>query len=200
MLNCYLLNRRQRVKINNFYSLLPEILFGVPQGSILHPILFDIFLSDLFLFNKNKDVASYADGTTPYDAWGNSAYVIHNLKVLGNTVLNWSNENSMEANPGKYHPILSGNDSSKMTVGNETISCTKCETLLGIKIARYLNFKEHIESLCKKASQKINALSRPASSMSFEQRRFIMDSFIICHFCILFSCEDVSQQKTKCLH
>ena len=114
--------------------------------------------------------------------------------------MNWSNENSIEANPGKCHLLLSGNDSSKMTVGNETISCSKCEKLLGIKIVSYLKFKEHIESLCKKVSQKINALSRPASSMNFEQRRLIMDSFIICHFFILFSCEHVSQPKTKCLH
>ena len=47
---------------------------------------------------------------------------------------------------------------------------------------QYLNFKEHIESLCKKASQKNNALSRLASSMSFVQIRLIMNSFVICHF------------------
>ena len=47
---------------------------------------------------------------------------------------------------------------------------------------QYLNFKEHIESLRKKASQKNNALSRLASSMSFVQIRLIMNSFVICHF------------------
>ena len=47
------------------------------------------FLSDLFLFIKNKDVVSYADDTTPYETGGNSAYLIHNLEVLGNTLLNF---------------------------------------------------------------------------------------------------------------
>ena len=169
--NCYLRNRRQRVKIKIFYSSWTEILFGVPQGFILGPILFNIFLSNLFLFIKNKDVASYANTTTPYKTWGNSAYVTHNLDVLGNTLLNWSNDGRMKANPGKYHILLSGNDSSKLTVGNEKISGSKCEKLLGIKIDSHLNFKEHIESLCKKASQRINALSRLASSTNFEQRR-----------------------------
>ena len=84
----YLRKRRQRVKINNFYSSWAEILFGVSQGSILGPILFNIFLSDLFLFIKNKDVASYADDTTPFEIGGYSAYVIHNLEVLGNILLN----------------------------------------------------------------------------------------------------------------
>ena len=88
----------------------------------------------------------------------------------------------MKVKPSKYHLVLSGNDSSKITVGNETNSSSKCEKLLGVKIDSHLNFKEHIESLCKKASQKINALPRLASSMSFEQRRLIMNSFVIFHF------------------
>ena len=88
----------------------------------------------------------------------------------------------MKANPDKYHLLFSGNDPSKIIIGNETISSSKCKKLLGIKIDSNLNFKEHIESLCKKSSQKVNALSRLASSMNFEQRRLIMNSFIVCHF------------------
>ena len=87
----------------------------------------------------------------------------------------------MKANPGKYHRLLSGNDSSKITIENETIS-SKCEKLLGIKIDSNLNFKENIESLCKKASQKINALSKLASLMNFAQKRLTMNSFVSCHF------------------
>ena len=83
----------------------------------------------------------------------------------------------MKANPGKYYLLLSGNDSSKITVGNEPISSSKCEKLLGIKIDSHLNFKEHIEFF-----QKINALPRLASLMNFEQRRLIINSFVICHF------------------
>ena len=54
----------------------------------IYPRSFKIFLEDLTLFIKNKYVASYADDTTPYETGGNSAYVIHNLKVLGNTLFN----------------------------------------------------------------------------------------------------------------
>ena len=112
LLHCYLRNRGQRVKKKKFYGSWAEILFGVPQGSFLDPTLFNVFLSDLFLFIKNKDVASYADDTTPYETGGNSTYVIDNLPVLENTLLNWLNDNSMKANPGKYHLLLSGNDFS----------------------------------------------------------------------------------------
>ena len=154
LLNCYLRNRRQCVEINNFYSSCAEILFGVPRGSILGPISFISLLSNLFLFIKNKDVASYTDDTKPYETRTNSAYVTHNSEVLGNTLLNWFNDNSMKANPGKYHLLLTGNDSSKITVGNKTISSSKCKKLLEIKIDSHLNVKERIESFCEKASQK----------------------------------------------
>ena len=98
-----------------------RILFGVPQGSILSPILFNIFLCNLFLFIQNKDVANYADDTTPYET-GEFCRCTHNFEVLGNSLLNWFNDNSMKAYPGKYHLLLFGNDSSKITVGNETTS------------------------------------------------------------------------------
>ena len=80
LLKSYLRNRHRRVKINNFYTSWAKILFGVPQGSILGPLLFNIFLCDLFLFIKSKDVASYADDTTPYETGENSAFVLHNLR------------------------------------------------------------------------------------------------------------------------
>ena len=115
------------LKIKQFYSSWEEILFEVPQGSIIGPILFNVFfLCNLFLFIKNKDVASYADDTTPYKTAGNSAYVIHNLEVLGNTILKWLNGNIMKASSGKYH-LFSGSDSSKMTIGNKTFFSCKCE-------------------------------------------------------------------------
>ena len=61
----YLKNRKQRTKINSAYSCWEEIIFGVPQGSILGPLLFNIFLCDLFYMMSDTDFASYADDNTP---------------------------------------------------------------------------------------------------------------------------------------
>ena len=60
----YLNNRKQRVKINSSFSSFQNIISGVPQGSLLGSLLFNIFLTDIFLFCPTK-VASYADDNTP---------------------------------------------------------------------------------------------------------------------------------------
>ena len=62
----YLSNRAQRIKINEKFSDRTDIEFGVPQGSILGPILFNINMIDLFYECEDSNVASYTDDTTPY--------------------------------------------------------------------------------------------------------------------------------------
>ena len=60
----YLSNRKQRVKINSFFSSFQNIISGVPQCSLFGPSLFNFFLTDIFFYPT--DIASYADDNTPY--------------------------------------------------------------------------------------------------------------------------------------
>ena len=62
----YLHNRSQRVKIRNVYSMIQNVETGVPQGSILGPLLFNIHIADLFDFLPDVDIANFADDSTPY--------------------------------------------------------------------------------------------------------------------------------------
>ena len=66
LIHDYLVNRHQQVGINSKYYLWNEIVSGVPQGSILGPLCFNIYLSDLFLFTYDSDIANYADDNSPY--------------------------------------------------------------------------------------------------------------------------------------
>ena len=67
MLQSYLSNRKQRTKINDAYSKFCEILFEVPQGSILGPLLFNIYICDMFYDINGYDIVSHADDNTPYE-------------------------------------------------------------------------------------------------------------------------------------
>ena len=92
----YLSNRKQRTMINTEKSSWGEILFGVPRGSILGPLLFNIFLSDLFLIMNSTELASYADDNTPYSVGNSIEELIVKPKNLSKTLFRWFNGNQMK--------------------------------------------------------------------------------------------------------
>ena len=80
MFQSYLSNRKQRTIINDAYSKYCEILFGVPQGSILGPLLFNVYICDMFYDINDCDIASYADDNTHYAGSSNLDSVINKLQ------------------------------------------------------------------------------------------------------------------------
>ena len=182
LLNSYLSNRKQRVKIYSDYSPWGEIKCGVPQGSILGPLLFNIFLCDFFMFMPTQNIANYADDNTPYSARPNMNEVILDLQYSGDVLFSWLKNNGFKANTDKSHILLSHPEVIGTEIYGETIINTKYEKLLGVKFDIELRFDEHVKSLCKKANQKLSALTRLSSIMSFNQRKLIMNAFISSHF------------------
>ena len=174
----YLSNRKQRVIVNHSYSSWKDILFGVPQGSILGPLLFNIYICDMFYFLENFDIANYADDSTPYSARQNHDLVVEDLQVSSTIFFQWLKENYMNINSDKSHLLLSGNNNFVAKVDNFEIQSEKQQELLGIVIDSNLSFEDHINNICKKASQKLNALARVSSYMDIHKRKLLMKSFI----------------------
>ena len=80
----------------------------------------------------------------------------------------------MEVNAGKSHLLASGNVRVTAKIDNNYIESEKGQVLLGITIDSNLTFENHINNICKRASQKINALARVAPCMNMQKRRLII--------------------------
>ena len=94
----YLSNRKQRVKVNDSYSSWSEILFGVPQGSILGPLLFDIFICDMFYFIEDFEISNCVDDSTPFSAKLDHTSVVEELEISFSVLFTWLWNNYMKAN------------------------------------------------------------------------------------------------------
>jgi len=181
-LTSYLNKRKQRTKINGSYSSYHEILSGVPQGSILGPLLFNIYICDLFFDTENIDIASYADDNTPYTCSSDLDSALKKLKNYTIKIFNWFRINRLKSNAGKCNLLTSTTSPIEMQIENTFINNTNRVKLLGVHIDGSLKFDHHVTQLCKKASKKLHALSRICHYMDLNKRRTIMKAFITSQF------------------
>ena len=179
----YLNDRKQKVRINSSYSSWSTLLSGVPQGSIIGPLLFNIYLVDLFLFIEKCNLANYADDCTLYTSQTKTDNVIKAIETDSKILFAWFKENGMKANPDKSHLILSNSNTKLYAfVDDNKIHNQNEVEMLGITINNKLSFNKHMSKLCIKDSKKLHALIRVAYYMTEKQRKKIMHSFIYAQF------------------
>ena len=126
---------------------------GVPQGSILEPLLVNIFVCDMFYFLEGFDIANYTGESTPNCVCKSTEFVANNLEQLSKILFEWLNSNYMKENTGKSHLLLSGYSRATATIDNRFIESKDEQVLRGITVDSNLTFKNHINSICKKTSQ-----------------------------------------------
>ena len=183
LINSYLKNRWQRVKINHTFSEWTELLLGVPQGSVLGPLLFNIYLNDLFWFIEG-DVTNYADDTTPYECNASIVQLKLNLEKDANNALTWFENNYMKLNTDKCKLIVAGRKDHKISikVGNSEIFEQNEVELLGIETDNKLTFSKHLNNRIKKANSKLAAIIRYQHFLSLDQKKIALNSFVHSQF------------------
>ena len=180
----YLTDRSQRVKIDNNYSKWSKIVKGVPQGSVIGPSAFNIFINDVFNITNNSTIYNYADD----NVLSCSAKTYVDLKsLLESNIVNiskWFDVNGMISNPDKFQVIIFGssNELEYLNIQGHLIKCQKVVKHLGVLIDNKLDFNNHIDHICKKTGKQVNAIYRLCNILDEETKVAIYNSFIKANF------------------
>ena len=183
ILHDYLSQRSQRVKIDNSMSAWTLIKKGVPQGSVLGPVLFNLFLNDIFHFVKYCSIYNYADDNVLSLSSNNIHDLKRKLEFDIDAILTWFRINGMKANPSKFQLISFGNSTlTDISVGNTVIQTSSCIKYLGVLVDNKLSFNDHVCHIKSKASKQVNALLRLSSNLDKDVKLILYRSFISAHF------------------
>ena len=201
----YLSDRWQRTKINSSFSNWEELLCGVPQGSVLGPILFNIYINDMFFQFVDAHVCNFADDTTLTACNINMKDLLHELEDNTLSAIIWFENNYMKLNQSKCHFLTCGSQEHLwIRVGDERIWESQSEKLLGMIVDKKLSFDLHLRTLCKKVNQKVSALARVVQILPFHKRHLIMKTFIESQFSycplVWMFCSNTMNNKINHIH
>ena len=124
----YLSNRKQCVRINDTYSEFENIIMGVPQGSILGPLLFNLSIKDLFFFILIASVHNFADDNTLSAFAQNVSKLINILQSESEVISDWFKKKQMTVNPYRFQVIIINKKKGDHTNENLLLILNKSRT------------------------------------------------------------------------
>ena len=182
----YLSGRYQKVCVDGKLSEPLGIHSGVPQGSILGPALFLLFINDLPLVLKNN-IGIYADDSTLYASAPTLAEVEEKIRPDIDAVSMWAKENKMKMHPAKTkYSIIStrqkiansAKQSLDLSVDGMQLTKVESERVLGVYIDSHLTWNEHIDTLRRKLLQRIAILARARKYIPTKYRLLLYNASV----------------------
>ncbi|MBY0580283.1 MAG: reverse transcriptase family protein, partial [Rickettsiales bacterium] len=207
----YLSDRQQFVTLNGISSDIKKVSIGIPQGSILGPLLFIIYINDLNLSIKHSKTYHFADDT-------NLQLITNSLKKLNKyinqdmaSLVQWLRANKISLNTKKTEIIvfktrktnfLKKNKKNipkylNFRISGQKLSLSSNITYLGVVLDEKLSFKTHISDLTLKLSRSIGMLAKVRHYVNFETLLSIYHSIFGSH--LRYACQVWGQSKTVCL-
>lgn len=186
----YLKGRKQNCLVNDFLSDMSDLLVGVPQGSILGPILFLIFINDYHLtLNDHTKSCLFADDTELSIHGDNQNSLNNNTKCSINKTINWFNINKLTINSSKTKCIkFFHNHDQDISIKNTQIEVIHSQNIknksfkfLGFHINEKLDFKDHKLIIIQKLNYAIHLLRRLKNTFPSSTKLLIYHSTFTCH-------------------
>ena len=183
----YLSNRRQVCSVSGVLSSTAILNKGVPQGSILGPLLFSVYMNDLPFLLKETEVDIYADDTTIWSSGSNSTEIEQTLDNSLRKANSWFKLNEMKPNAKKTKHLLIGTvqkllhshkTTMELSIDDAKLEESVGEKLLGVVIDSHLSWNLHIDYLIRKVNSRICLLKRAKTYLTVECRKMLYNALI----------------------
>ena len=187
----FLENRQQRVHVNGKVSDFGTLKAGVPQGSVLGPVLFCLFINDLPIHFSDRKVvcAMFADDTTLYASSNSIDTVTNTLQTSLDELSCWCSANHMVLNPCKTKCMSISTRqkhqirplSLSLFLGTKPLQRVNNHKLLGVIIDDHLDWNSHINKLCHKISSNLFLLSKLRHFVDIQACMIFFNAHILSH-------------------
>ena len=206
----YLTGRFQRVKVGDELSCWELNRRGVPQGSVLGPLCFNVFLNDLSYFISRVSLNAYADDQQVYGADSDHEALYASLDHELREASQWFRMNGLMANPSKFQALVLGSTEQDFPFNIDGQQIQRCDDVdvLGVNIDSKLSFDKHISSICSKVNKQLSVVKRFKHLIGDHIKRRLYNAFIlpvfnycsdVWHFCSKRSKDKLEQLNKQAL-
>ena len=179
----FLTGRKQAVYVGEASSSIKIMPWGSPQGAILSPLIFTIFMADIELWVNQTEILGYADDTSSYVSDKNLSNACRKLEEDSISILKFMEANFLIANPSKTKLIIftkeKREDKITLKIGNTSIEETNEEKLLGVTISNDLTWHRHIDNTVIAINQRTLMLKRLSYSIPREKMGVLVHGLIL---------------------
>ena len=186
-INSYLSERTQTTKFSTIESAKEKVLAGVPQGSILGPILFIAFTTDLAQAVTECKFVAYADDAALLVSASSLKDLKTKIESSISAVQSWYTRNGLLINSDKTEfMVIKQRGDMNINIKNGkntvTINSKKCMKILGMKVDSQLTFRNHVAQIKSRASNSIRNIARSNNTLSLSSRIILTNAFVVPHF------------------